>query len=65
LIGKYPFLKQFLVSVSPKFKKLNNPIAFRAMSGAATIEMLSARSGIDSDELIDKIHSEIKNKAKE
>jgi hypothetical protein len=65
LIEKYPFLKQFLVSLSPKFKKLNNPIAFKAMSGIATIDMLSARSGIGADELIEKIEGEIKAKTAE
>jgi DUF438 domain-containing protein len=63
LIKQYPFLKDYLFSLSPKFEKLKNPILFKTMSSVATIEMVSARGGFDVADLINKLVNEIdKNK---
>lgn len=55
LIKKYPYIKNFLLDLSPKFSKLKNPVLFKTMSAMATIEMISQRGGFDVEDLIDKI----------
>lgn len=59
LVKKYPFIKEFLFNLSPKFSKLKNPILFKTMSSIATIEMISERGGFKIEDLIDKIVEEI------
>jgi DUF438 domain-containing protein len=59
LTKEYPFLKDFLISLSPKFEKLKSPILFKTMASIATLEMISARGDLDISDLIDKIVSEI------
>ena len=56
---EYPFLKDFLISLSPKFKKLKSPILFKTMSSLATIEMISQRGDFQVSELINKLVAEI------
>ncbi|MEG0774991.1 PAS domain-containing protein [Clostridium sp.] len=58
LLKEYPYLKGFLISLSPKFEKLNSPI-FKTMAGVASLEMISARGGFEVSDLIDKIVTEI------
>ncbi len=55
IIKKYPGLRSYLPEISPKFKKLQNPIAFKAMSGIATLEMIAQRGGISVMDLIEKL----------
>lgn len=59
LVKQYPYLKDFLVSLSPKFKKLKSPILFKTMSSVATISMISERGGLKTSDLIDKLVAEI------
>jgi len=59
LTKEYPFLKDFLISLSPKFEKLKSPILFKTMASIATLEMISARGDLDVSDLIDKLVSEI------
>ncbi|MDW8801519.1 PAS domain-containing protein [Clostridium sp. A1-XYC3] len=62
LVNKYPFIKEFLVNLSPKFSKLKNPVIFKTMSSIATLEMISGRGGFEVQELIDKIVKEIQSR---
>jgi DUF438 domain-containing protein/uncharacterized protein (DUF2249 family) len=59
LVKKYPFIKEFLFNLSPKFSKLKNPVLFKTMASIATLEMISQRGGFEVQELIDKIVKEI------
>ncbi|MBL4931638.1 PAS domain-containing protein [Clostridium paridis] len=61
LVKEYPFIKDFLINLSPKFSKLRNPLLFKTMSSMATIEMISNRGGFDVNDLIDKLINEIQN----
>lgn len=54
-IKKYPGLRSYLPEISPKYKKLQNPIAFKAMSNIATLEMIAQRGDISPDDLIEKL----------
>ena len=41
LLKQYPFLEDFLITLSPKFKGLKNPIMRKTMGKVATLEMAS------------------------
>lgn len=62
LLKQYPFIKEFLVSLSPDFKKLNNPVIFSAMKGIADLKTISQVGGIEVNKLIQLITEEIKSK---
>lgn len=63
IVKKYPYIKNFLVNLSPKFSKLKNPILFKTMSSMATIEMIAQRGDFKTKDLLEKIVTEIdKNK---
>lgn len=55
VIKKYPSVKSFLISLSPKFEKLKNPLLFKTMSSMATFEMVAQRGEIEVEHLIDEI----------
>jgi len=62
LLRKHPFLKDFLISLSPKYKQLNNPVVFNTMGNIASLEMIAKRGGFEVQELVDKIIGKIKEK---
>ncbi|MTI55848.1 PAS domain-containing protein [Geosporobacter ferrireducens] len=62
LVKEYPFIKEFLFNLSPKFSKLKNPVLFKTMSSIATMEMISERGGFEVQGLIDRIVKEIDSK---
>jgi DUF438 domain-containing protein len=62
LVKKYPFIKDFLFDLSPKYSKLKNPIIFKTMSSVANLEMIAERGGFEAKALIDMIVKEIKSK---
>lgn len=55
IIKKYPGIYSYLPSISSKYKKLKNPIAFKAMSNIATLEMIAQRGDIPVEDLIQKL----------
>ena len=59
LVKRYPFIKEYLFNLSPKFSKLKNPVIFKTMASIATLEMISERGGFKIEELISKITEEI------
>lgn len=61
LVKQYPYIKEFLVSLSPDFSKLNNPVLFNTMKGVATLEMVSKVGGFEVDDLINRIIQRIDN----
>ncbi|MGL4107417.1 PAS domain-containing protein [Clostridium sp. LP20] len=63
LLKKYPYIRDFLISLSPKFEKLNSPM-FRSMAGVATLSMISARGGFKTSDLINRIVEEINRRSK-
>ena len=62
LLEKYPFIKDFLVSLSPDFDKLNNPQIFNTMKNVANLNMISQVGGFEVQHLIKLIVKEIDNK---
>jgi len=64
LIAQYPWLKEELPNINPKFKMLNSPIG-KLMMGKATIAEMSKRSGMDADIIISRINKLITNHTKQ
>ena len=59
LLKQYPFLEDFLITLSPKFKGLKNPIMRKTMGKVASLEMASTISGLNIDKLIASLTAEI------
>ena len=64
LFKKYPFLKQYLISLNPEYKKLNNPILYATMKKIANLEMLSEVGSYNVPEFINMLQKEIETKTK-
>ncbi len=62
VIGRYPFIKDFLISLSPDYNRLANPVVFKIMKNIATLDMVSKVGGFKVDHLIKLIKQEIQNK---
>ncbi|PID59184.1 histidine kinase [candidate division KSB3 bacterium] len=59
LLKKYPYLKDFLISLNPKYGQLNNPVMFKTMGNLASLDMVAQRGGFEVDELVAKLKEEI------
>lgn len=60
LLLEYPWLKKELQEIDGRFKLLESPLG-HMLAKKATIGDMSSRSGIDADELIQKIDERIRN----
>ena len=63
LIEQYPALKDYMVTLSPEYEKLNNPAIFNTMKEIATLEVVSQIGGIEVEELMNKLNSFIDNQS--
>ncbi|MGQ9800541.1 MAG: DUF438 domain-containing protein [Candidatus Saccharicenans sp.] len=59
LLKHYPFLLDFLVQLSPAFKKLKNPVLRQTVARMASLKQVAAEGGMTTAELIEKIRQEI------
>jgi len=59
LLKQYPSLKGRLPEIDPKFKMLNSPLG-KLMLGKVNVQMMSERSGVPLDKLIESIKKLIK-----
>ncbi len=64
LIKEYPYIKDFLMTLSPKYEKLNNPIIFKTISKVASLDTISERGNLKINELISKIVERIDEETK-
>ncbi|HHX62216.1 MAG TPA: DUF1858 domain-containing protein [Epulopiscium sp.] len=55
LINDHPYIKDFLMGLSPKYEKLKNPVVFKMMSKVASLDIISERGDMTPDVLISKI----------
>ncbi len=58
-LEKYPQLKEVLLSLSPKFKKLNNKLIFKAVARWATFADVARIGGLSLCELLHRLNKEI------
>lgn len=63
LVDEYPFLIDYLPTLSPEYKQLKNPVMRETMFRVATIKRVAANGGYTSDELIAKIQIEIERQS--
>lgn len=62
LVSEYPFIKEFLGTVSSDYKRLANPVVFKTMKNIATLDMISKVGGFKVEHLIKLIKQEIADK---
>ncbi len=63
LLKEYPFLEDFLVDLSPKFKGLKNPIMRKTIGKVATLSKVAGIGGLDLDNFLTALTSEIDRQA--
>ena len=59
LLNEYPFLEDFLVTLSPKFKGLKNPIMRKTIGKVATLGKVAGIGDLDLDEFLAALTKEI------
>ena len=59
LLKQYPFLEDFLVNLSPKFKGLKNPIMRKTIGKVATLGKVAGIGGLDPDDFLAALTKEI------
>lgn len=65
IIAHYPFLKDFLISLNPEFKMLDNPFMRKTVGRIASLGKVAMIGGMDVKKLLDDIAAEIKKKTSE
>ena len=62
LVGEYPFIKEFVGTLSSDYKRLANPVVFKTMKNIATLDMISKVGGFKVEHLIKLIKQEIEDR---
>jgi hypothetical protein len=62
-LKKYPFLMEFLIARSPKFKLLESAVMRKTVGKVATVGQAAAIGGVDAALLLAEIAAEIKRRA--
>jgi len=62
LLKDYPFLMDFFISRSPKFKMLQSTVMRKTVGKVAPLEHVAAIGGFDPDQLLSEIAEEIRAK---
>jgi len=65
LLAQYPFLKDFLITLNPEFKMLDNAFLRRTVGKFATLGKAAMMNGMDVKKLLDDLAGEIKKKTGE
>ena len=65
LLALYPFLKDFLISLSPEFKMLDNSFMRKTVGRIASLGKVALIGGMDVKKLLESIAAEIKKKTGE
>ncbi len=59
LLRAYPFLREHLTALSPKFAKLNNPILRRTIGKLATVGQAASMADLPAEELLKSVAAKI------
>ena len=62
LFSYYPFIKDFLLTLSPQYIRMTNPVVFKTMKNVATLQMISRVGGFEVGHFIELIKQEINDK---
>ena len=55
LLDRYPFLEETMISLSPLFKNLQNPVLRKTAAKVATLKHGSGVSGVPLDKMIEAL----------
>ena len=55
LLNNYEGMKDILISINPKFKKLNNPILRRTLAKLATVKQAAIIGGMKPEDLLNQL----------
>lgn len=58
LLDAYPALEPVLMSMSPVFEKLRNPVLRKTVARVATLQQVSIAGGVNIDEMINRLRKE-------
>ena len=59
LLNDYPGMKETLIAINPKFKKLNNPVLRRTLAKVASVKQAAIVGGMDSLELLNRLRESV------
>jgi len=59
LLNDYEGMKDILISINPKFKKLNNPILRRTLAKVASVKQAAFVGGMEPVELLNKLREAV------
>lgn len=62
LLRHYPFVQDFLLTLSPQYNRMTNPVVFKTMKNIATLQMISRVGGFEVGHFIELIKQEIKDR---
>lgn len=64
IVEKYPYIREFMPTIAPEYRKLADPVQYMIMSRVATLDMIAARGGFKVDEIIKIISDKIREEEK-
>jgi len=59
LLNDYPGMKETLIAINPKFKKLNNPVLRRTLAKVAGVRQAAIVGGMDPLELLNRLRESV------
>ena len=59
LLNDYEGMKEILISINPKFKKLNNPVLRRTLGRIASVRQAAIVGNIDPKDLVDQLRKAV------
>ena len=59
LLNEYEGMKDILININPKFKKLNNPILRRTLAKVATVKQAAFVGGMEPQELLNALRKAV------
>jgi uncharacterized protein (DUF2249 family) len=62
LLNDYKGMKDILININPKFKKLNNPVLRRTLAKLATVKQAAIVGGMKPEELLNKLRTAVGQK---
>jgi len=59
LLNSRPDMKDILISINPKFKKLNNPVLRRTLARLASVRQAAVVGGMDASDLLNQLRTAV------
>jgi hypothetical protein len=57
LLDNFPYLETVLMSMSPAFEKLRNPVLRKTVARVATLQQIAVVGGLNVDEIVNQLRS--------